>query len=174
MKSKKFYFALLASVMLAGTVTMTGCSASDNAVDIIDNPEAVNGEPDILKGKLYYVFNTNKLESYKIPVATLGELDIKVLDDTDNYGFRQEVIDGERYIVPYLKNEEAPAFELVRVKVESKGEPARTRHALLVFVNPAKNAQTRAVVEDGWESEYSKRIGQTTYPWEKTTYYKRR
>ena len=173
MKSKKFYFALLASVMLAGTMTMTGCSASDNAVDIIDNPEAVNGEPDILKGKLYYVFNTNKLESYKIPVATLGELDIKVLDDTDNYGFRQEVIDGERYIVPYLKNEEAPAFELVRVKVESKGEPARTRHALLVFVNPAKNAQTRAVVEDGWESEYSKRIGQTTYPWEKTTYSKR-
>ena len=101
MKSKKFYFALLASVMLAATAFFTSCASEDNSVKPVDGAVDISevikefkesGAADILHGKLFYVIPSDSLENYKLPVATTKLLDVET-EQNDYYGFREEIID---------------------------------------------------------------------------------
>lgn len=170
MKSKKFYFALLASVMLAATAFFTSCASEDNSVKPVDGAVDISevikefkesGAADILHGKLFYVIPSDSLENYKLPVATTKLLDVET-EQNDYYGFREEVIDGKKYIVFLQKKPQDVPFTGMRVKVAPKGHPDMARNVVIIFTQRSKNA-TRAGDNQGVLTAYSDWIGKGTH-----------
>ena len=164
MRKYRKLFAFAASVMLSGmmSVSFTSCS-SDDTVDITEVIKEFkeSGAADILYGKLFYVIPSDSLENYKLPVATTKLLDVET-EPNDYYSFREDVIDGKKYIVFLQKKPQDVPFTGMRVKVAPKGHHDMARNVVIIFTQRSKNA-TRAGDNQGVLTAYSDWIGKGTH-----------
>ncbi|MBQ9665403.1 MAG: hypothetical protein IJ635_07590 [Bacteroidaceae bacterium] len=138
------------------------CSNDDDSFDP-SAPVIVEGEQDVLKGRLVYALDADSLDQYEMPLASLSDVDLHVYDRSDYYGVRVEKRQGERVLVPYQKKEpKAGTIEALRVRVMPKKRSDEARNAVVIIYKRTDEASTRA--GGGVTSNYSDIIGRTTLP----------
>ena len=151
-------FRMIGTALMALTLTF-GMSACYDDVDFdpyADEPAVIEGRKDIMDGKLLFRLDANNLDQYHIPVSTLRNLDFEY--QSDYYEFKQEVVNGTRYIIPVAKAEQPDYAHIVKLKASLKDEPERTRVVFLVFYKDDVNTRSLS----GLDSEYSSVLGKGT------------
>ena len=151
-------FRMIGTALMAVTLTF-GMSACYDDVDFdpyADEPAVIEGRKDIMDGKLLFRLDANNLDQYHIPVSTLRNLDFEY--QSDYYEFKQEVVNGTRYIIPVAKAVQPDYAHIVKLKASLKDEPERTRVVFLVFYKDDVNTRSQS----GLDSEYSSVLGKGT------------
>ena len=176
MKTRRYFHTLLASVMLAATAGLT-VACTDNYDNSIDVPGGTvgtvitEGALDVVHGRIVYGINADSLDNYRLPLATLQNVDIQPVKRSDSYGFRVETIDGKQYLTPSVQQEQTKAIEDAIVKISPKQHPELGRHIFIVFYKPslyeASNPSLTRASSDGMEllGNYSNVIGSGTFRW---------
>ena len=173
MRKKHYFHTLLASVMLAATAgVMTSCADNyDNPVDVPGGTVITEGALDVVHGRIVYGINADSLDHYRLPLATLQNVDIQPVKRSDSYGFRVETIDGKQYLTPSVQQEQTKVIENAIVKISPKQHPELSRHIFIVFYKPslyeASNPSLTRGASDGTElvGSYSNIIGSGTFRW---------
>ena len=176
MKTRRYFHTLLASVMLAATAGLTvACTDNyDNSVDVSGGTVGTvitEGALDVVHGRIVYGINADSLDNYRLPLATLQDVDIQPVKRSDSYGFRVETIDGKQYLTPSAQQEQTKVIEDAIVKISPKQHPELSRHIFIVFYKPslyeAHNTSLTSGASDGTElvGSYSNIIGSSTFRW---------
>ena len=160
--------AVMSALLICAS--LTSCSDSDDnpAIDT-SQPAITEGAQDVLYGQLFYPIDADSLDNYRLPVASLRDVELEAYDHSDYYGVRVEERDGERYLAPYLKQEARPGIEVIRIRVTPKQRPDEARNAAIVVYKRRSESLARAAegttrAGGGLTSNYSDVIGRTTTP----------
>jgi len=152
-------FRMIGTALMAVTLAF-GMSACNDDVDFdpyADEPAVIEGRKDIMDGRLLFRLDANNLDQYHIPVSTLRNLDFEY--QSDYYEFKQEVVNGTRYIIPVAKAVQPDYAHIVQLKASLKDEPERTRLVYLVFYkDDAGNTRSQS----GLDADYSSVLGKGT------------
>lgn len=152
-------FRMIGTALMAVTLAFGMSACNDDDVDFdpyADEPAVIEGRKDIMDGKLLFRLDANNLDQYHIPVSTLRNLDFEY--QSDYYEFKQEVVNGTRYIIPVAKAVQPDYAHIVKLKASLKDEPERTRVVFLVFYKDDVNTRSQS----GLDSEYSSVLGKGT------------
>lgn len=129
---------MLAGMALTGILALAGCSDHDEPEPTPDPgrepTKQIQFADDLLKGGLVYVAEYSEADGFNIPIQTSCPLNFKICRETP---FSVKMVDDEEGI--HLIGQRSGTFSdnahVMVMRAESKEDPSRFRHFLVVVIN---------------------------------------